>query len=99
MRAYRLRTLQATCKPDKARTYDCDDDGYRVIKYITYKYDMDAGECIEKVKKVTRKCGYRSSMFVEQDHEMRDDDGQFSDHFDDYEEVVLPKSSKKTSIA
>ena len=27
----------------------------------------------------------------------RDDEGQYSDHFDDYEEVVLPKS-KNTSL-
>ena len=74
------------CKEDKVREYQCDDDGYKVVKYITYKFDLEAGQCIEKVKKVTKRC--------RDEFAQRDDDGEFSDHFDDYEEVVLPKSGK-----
>jgi len=90
MKAMKLRSLQATCKEDKSRTYQCDDEGYRVVKHITYRYDMEAGQCIEKVKKVTKRC--RRDDYREDVRE--DADGSFSDHFDDYEEVVLPKSGK-----
>lgn len=42
MKAMRLRSLQASCKEDKSRSYQCDDEGYKVVKYITYKYDLEA---------------------------------------------------------
>lgn len=93
MKRMKQKTLQATCSEDKVRSYQCDDDGYKVVKYITYKYDLEAGQCIEKVKKVTKRC--RSSRYEDDDENVqRDADGSFSDHFDDYEEVVLPKSGK-----
>lgn len=56
MKSLKLKSLQATCKEDKVREYQCDDEGYKVVKYITYKYDLEASECIEKVKKVTKRC-------------------------------------------
>lgn len=89
MKVMKLRSLQATCKEDKSRTYQCDDEGYRVVKYMTYRYDMEAQQCIEKVKKVTKRC--RRDDYGDQ---REDADGSFSDHFEDYEEVVLPKSGK-----
>ena len=91
MKQMKLRTLQASCKEDKSRSYQCDDEGYRVVKFISYKYDLEAGECIEKVKKVTKWCHGRDQY---DDYVQEDADGSFSDHFDDYEEVVLPKSGK-----
>ena len=90
MKRLRLKTLQASCKEPKERSYQCDDEGYRVVKYISYKYDLEAGQCIEKVKKVTKRC----RRDYDDDYVQRDADGSFSDHFDDYEEVVLPKSGK-----
>jgi hypothetical protein len=92
MKRLRLKTLQASCKEPKKRDYQCDDEGYRVVKYITYKYDLEAGQCIEKVKKVTKRC--HESRRYDDDYMQQDADGSFSDHFDDYEEVVLPKSGK-----
>ena len=91
MKELKLRTLQASCKEDKSRSYQCDDEGYRVVKFISYKYDLEAGQCIEKVKKVTKRCHGRDQY---DDYVQEDADGSFNDHFDDYEEVVLPKSGK-----
>jgi hypothetical protein len=61
------------------------------VKFISYKYDLEAGQCIEKVKKVTKRCHGR---YQNDDYVQEDADGSFNDHFDDYEEVVLPKSGK-----
>ena len=50
------RDLQNSCQPSKVRTYACNEDGYRIIKYFDYKFDFDEDMCVEKVKKRTVKC-------------------------------------------
>lgn len=39
--------LKDSCKPSKVRTYACDTDGMRVIKYFSYHYDFDQDQCVE----------------------------------------------------
>lgn len=59
----RHRKLQTSCKSNKVRTYACDEDGYRIVKYFSYKYDFKADQCVELVKKRTVKCESGESEF------------------------------------
>lgn len=45
-----------SCKPSKVRTYACNEDGYRIIKYFNYEYDFGVGECQEHTRKKEVKC-------------------------------------------
>jgi hypothetical protein len=43
------RKLQESCKRAKVRTYACEADGFRTVKYFNYEFDFDMGKCVEKV--------------------------------------------------
>ena len=82
------------------RTYACNDDGYRVIKYFDYIYDFDEDMCVEKVKKRTIKCStYDKEHEAEEEdshrrrsndrhkrRRRRDDDSE-GEHYEDDEEL------------
>jgi hypothetical protein len=42
------------CKAPKTRNYQCDEDGYKVVKFFSYQYDFDSDSCMEHVKKETK---------------------------------------------
>lgn len=42
--------LLNSCPPSKVRTYACNEDGFRVVKYFNYEYDFKQGQCVESVK-------------------------------------------------
>jgi len=50
------RKLQASCKRSKVRTYACEEDGYRTVKYFNYEYNFDLGKCEEKILTKEMKC-------------------------------------------
>ena len=33
----------------KVRTYACEEDGFRTVKYFNYEFDFDMSKCVEKV--------------------------------------------------
>lgn len=76
------------CKAPKTRSYQCDEDGYKVQKLFTYQYDIDSDSCIEHVKKETKQCNHQQLS------SNRDQEGRYTDEFDDFEEVILPKNKK-----
>jgi len=105
----RKRDLKNSCKPSKVRTYACNDDGYRVIKYFDYIYDFDDDMCVEKVKKRTIKC----SAYEKEQHDVEEDEGhrkrqsrhehkrrrghdadEHESDVEDHEDEELPKKSK-----
>jgi len=51
--------MKATCPANRVRTYQCSDDGTRLLKYYTYEYDSEENRCVEKVKKRTMTCPVR----------------------------------------
>jgi hypothetical protein len=38
----RRSKLTDSCKPSKVRTYACNEDGFRLTKHFTYKYDFSS---------------------------------------------------------
>lgn len=51
----KIKTMQVhKCKAPRTRSYQCDEDGYKVVKFFTYQYDIDSDSCIEHVKKETK---------------------------------------------
>jgi len=68
----RKRDLSNSCKPSKVRTYACNEDGYRDIKYFDYKFDFDEDMCVEKMKKRSVKCS------ASETHDDWDDDSHDS---------------------
>lgn len=50
------RKLQDSCKRAKVRTYACEADGFRTVKYFNYEFDFDGGKCVEKVLTKEVKC-------------------------------------------
>lgn len=87
----KIKTMQVhKCKAPKTRNYQCDDDGYKVVKFFTYQYDFESDSCIEHVKKETKPCGEQTLS----SRARRDSDGRFTEHFDDFEEVILPRNKK-----
>jgi hypothetical protein len=76
------------CKAPKTRNYQCDEDGYKVIKLFSYLYDIESDSCVEHVKKETKKCNEQHLT------SRRDFEGRYTDEFDDFEEVILPKNKK-----
>lgn len=36
----RIRALESSCPKTKIRTYQCNEDGFRLIKQFSYKYDI-----------------------------------------------------------
>lgn len=71
----RKRDLKNSCQPSKVRTYACNDDGYRVIKYFDYVYDFEEDMCVEKVKKRTIKCSA-----YDKEHEAEEEEGRHRSH-------------------
>lgn len=66
----RRRKLAESCKPNKVRTYACNEFGYRTIQYYSYHYDFDEDTCVQKIKKVEQKC----ETIHENDYESDDDE-------------------------
>lgn len=51
------RRLQSTCNPSKIRTYACQTgSNTQTVKYVNYLYDMDAGQCLEKISSKQMTC-------------------------------------------
>ena len=50
------RKLQDSCKRAKVRTYACEPDGFRTVKYFNYEFDFEAGQCVEKILTKEMKC-------------------------------------------
>lgn len=49
--------LQATCNPNKIRTYACQvGSNTQTVKYFNYEYDQNQGQCIEKVQTKQQEC-------------------------------------------
>jgi hypothetical protein len=48
--------LLNSCPPSKVRTYACNEDGFRVVKYFNYEYDFKQGQCVESVKEQRSRC-------------------------------------------
>ena len=42
--------MQSTCPASKVRTYECADDGNRLVKYINFVYNAEEDNCEEKIK-------------------------------------------------
>ena len=78
----RRKKLANSCKPSKVRTYACNANGKRNIKYFNYKYDFDLEKCVEKVRRVTVKCKEHS----------HDDDDEIEDRLVKHKNV---RSGKK----
>lgn len=38
------------------RTYACNEDGIRIVKYFNYEYDFNQGQCVESVKDNQERC-------------------------------------------
>lgn len=70
----RRRHLENSCKPAKIRTYACNEEGNRTIKYFSYHYDFEEDKCVEKIKKVVQKCEAIREENDEHDHS--DSDGR-----------------------
>jgi hypothetical protein len=56
MRLRSKRKLQASCKRSRVRTYACEEDGYRTVKYFNYEYNFDLAACEEKILTKEMKC-------------------------------------------
>ena len=52
----RKEKLKNSCPASKVRTYVCNDEGFRLIKYFDYQYDFDENQCAENVKSKNEKC-------------------------------------------
>lgn len=65
----RRSKLQDSCKPGKVRTYACNEDGYRLTKHFTYKYDFESEQCVEKVQQKKDKCKNKVVEEVEDDED------------------------------
>jgi hypothetical protein len=50
------RELMNSCPPSKVRTYACDSEGMRTIKYLSYEYDFDVKKCVEKERRKRTRC-------------------------------------------
>ena len=85
----------SSCPPSKVRTYACDEDDKRVIKYFNYVYDFEEEKCVEEVRKKTVKCAqnYDNDDFEKSSHRRRrapvyeeDEEGEF-----DMDDLETPK--------
>lgn len=57
------------------RTYACNEDGIRIVKYFNYEYDFNQGQCVESVKDNQERCDNRESSYkVKGRYEGEDDD-------------------------
>ena len=82
------RELMNSCEPGRVRTYQCREDGTRVIKYFKYIYDFDEHKCVEKVHKKTAPC-YDSEIRSSRNSHMDEIDEEMEE-YDDYE-GYMPK--------
>ena len=83
----RRRHLEESCKPSKVRTYACNENGERTIKYFSYHYDFEEDKCVEKVKKVVSRC-----ESIREENEGSDNNSE--DNEDDREERFISRRSK-----
>ena len=83
--AKRRQELMESCDPNKVRTYACEDDGTRMIKYFSYVYDFEEGKCMEKIKKKSVECN--------QPKKAKEEPQPKTSSFEEDEEEPQPKHS------
>ena len=50
------KRLQSSCPENKVRTYACEEDNTRIVKYIRYEYDSEEQKCTEEVERKRVPC-------------------------------------------
>lgn len=98
MEQERRHQLEQQCKPNRVRTYACDEDGFRVVKYYSYRYDFDQDQCVERVTRRSVRCerSHPRDAYVDDDEGMspshsasRSHRGRYADEYGDYGHQVL----------
>jgi hypothetical protein len=65
----RKEKLKSSCPASKVRTYVCNDEGFRLIKYFDYQYDFEENQCAENVKSKNEKCKPAGKVMAQKKNE------------------------------